>query len=359
MVASAEPGGSADPPTTEAATVSAALVREIAEAVAAKLAPAAAPGPTVARLCALYGESPDATKLGAWATERGRIANYIVPVLGARDAIALTLRDIDDLRRSVEQLAPATRNRVLVRLTAILRWAAARGYLARYPLPRVKLEAENNERSTHRTHADALLIVQALRARGRHAIAALVATAFDAGLRRGEACRLRLSQLDHRDGVISLFAAETKGKQDRATPLTEWVSGLIDQVERPRGCPWVFPSGRGVPYNPRTVLRYYQEACEDAGLEAAPGERNVLHDCRAGGADQMIAAGTSVPDLMKMWGWRDYRTARRYLRRPARAVASAAAARLEAARRPPHRAPDDGVLQDVGATTPKVVEPGN
>lgn len=336
--------------------VSVEEARLIAAAVAAELR-ATTPGPTVARVLALYSESPSATELRAWDSERGRI-KHLARILGPRDAQALTLADLDDYRRARAEAAPGTRNRELVRLTAALRWAVDRGHLTRFPLPRVKLEEENNERSTHRTHEDALLIVQALRARGRHAIAALVATAFDAGLRRGEACRLRMSQLDHRDGVISLYASETKGKQDRATPLSSWTSGLIDQVERPRGCPWVFPSGRGRPYNPRTLLRYYQEACEEAGIEAAPGERNVLHDMRAGGADQQIEAGTSVPDLMKMWGWKDYRTARRYLRRPARAVAAAAAARLEAARHPPRKT-DHPSLQDVGETTPRIAHTGD
>lgn len=297
-------------------------------------------GPTVSRVLALYSESPTATELRAWNSERGRI-KHLVRILGARSASTLTLADVDDYRRARAEAAPGTRNRELVRLTAALRWATDRGHLARFPLPRLRLEHETEGRSTYRSEDDVRLIVTALRARGRHAIAALVATAFDGMLRRQEATRLRMSQLSHRDGTIALYAAETKAKRDRVTLLSAWAADMIDQVERPRGCPWVFPSSTGRPYNARTVLRYYQQACEDAGLEAAPGERNWLHDMRAGGADQQVAAGTPIPDVMKLAGWKDYRTARRYLRRPARAVAIEAAARLEAKRRPPKSAPMD------------------
>jgi integrase len=153
------------------------------------------------------------------------------------------------------------------------------------------------------------------------------------------AALLRWDQLDVRGGTISLLAAETKGKRDRATILSAWASSMILNTRRVPGSPYVFCSRRGKPYNPRTLLRHYQEAADEAGVEAAPGERPIFHHTRSGFGDAQVALGTPVPDVMAMAGWRDYRTMQRYLRRPAKAIAAAARARLEAARRGPRQAP--------------------
>lgn len=325
-------------------------VERIAAAVARRLGEKSGGGPAVADVIARYLESSDFLGLADTKSERGRAA-HVVRVLGSRDASTLSLLDIDELRKRLADKSPATRNRVVVRLTAALRWAADRGLIPRYPLPRVRLEDERNVRRTYRSEEDVKRVVQALQSKGRHVIAAIVATAYDSGMRRGEVVRLQLDQVDHVDGVVYLHAAETKGKRDRAVPLSAWASALILSLERPPNCPWAFPSRRAIPYYARTVLRYYQEACAEAGVAAARGERNVFHHLRSGFADRQVELGTPVPHLMEIGGWKDYRTVQRYLRRPGAAVAMEARARLEASRRRgPKRAPlntrDEKVIPD-------------
>lgn len=327
--------------------------RQLLEAVRQRLALGVTPtvsAVTVRNLCSMYTGSPEATGLAAWATERGRIS-HLVEVLGDCSAAALTLRDLDSYRRARWNAAPATRNREIVRLTAILRWGVDRGHLAAFPLPRVKLEPEHNQRSTHLAEVDVRAIVSALRARGRHAVAALVATAYDGGLRRAEACRLTFEQIDMKDRVISLLARHTKGKRPRAAPLSAWAADLIQQL--PRG-EFVFASSRGRPFHPRTVLRYYQQAVGEAGIAAAPGERVWLHDLRAGFADKQVELGTKVSHVMELAGWRDYRTMRRYLRKPPRAIAAGAAALLDASRRPPKRA-RIGTASEISSESKKIL----
>jgi integrase len=215
----------------------------------------------------------------------------------------------------------------VVRLGAVLRWSSDRKLIPSFPLPRLKPEPENNERSTHLTDVDAKRIVDAC---PNPVIAAMVATAFDSGLRRSELCRLRRDQIDMSNGIITVLAKETKGKRGRATVLSGWASDLIAAL--PPAPPWVFPSRFGRPYNPRTVLRLFQEAAREAGVKAAPGERVWLHDLRSGFADQQVEIGTPISDVMKMAGWRDFRTAQRYLRRQTGKIASEAARRLDAKR---------------------------
>lgn len=316
---------------------SSALLERIAE----RLGVASIVDPVPVReVTKLYRASPEFHSLLDKVTELGRL-NTIDRILGDRDAVTLGLSDIDHLRtvRRDEGMKPSTRNREAVRLAKALRWAAERGHLPAYPLPRMRAEPERNERSTCRTEEDIIAIVAAAKAKGRHVIAAIIATASDSGLRRREACKLRLEQTDERDGVILVPAPVTKAQRARVTPLSDWAANLCRAIERPPGCPWVFPTKRGRPYHPRVVTKYYQEACEAAGIKAAHGEKNFFHDTRAFFADQQISVGTPMPHVMEMAGWQDYRTARRYMRRAARKIAIDAKARLEEHRRGPKRAP--------------------
>lgn len=316
------------------------LVERIAAAVAAQLGARPIEPVPVSEITKLYRASPEFHALTDKVTEVGRL-NTIDRILGDRDAVVLGLSDVDHLRtvRREEGMKPSTRNREAVRLAKALRWGAERGHIPAYPLPRMRAEPERNERSTYRSEEDIVAIVTAAKAKGRHVIAAIIATAYDSGLRRREACKLRVEQLDERDGVIAVPAPDTKAQRARATPLSDWATELIRAVPRPPGCPWVFPTKRGRHYHPRVVTKYYQEACELAGIKAAPGEKNFFHDTRAGFADNQIAVGTHMQHVMEMAGWQDYRTARRYMRRAARKIAIDAKARLEEHRRGPQRAP--------------------
>jgi integrase len=304
-------------------------IERIALAVAGRIGPArAASTATVATLCAAWCNSPEARALRAFKSELAR-CGHLSRLLGGIRAGAITMLDVDGyrLRREQQGASPATRNREVVRLGAVLRWAADRKIIPAYPLPRLKPEPERNERSTHLTDVDARRIVEEC---DNPVIAAMVATAFDSGLRRGELCVLRRDQLDITNGIITVYAGQTKAQRGRATVLSAWASDLIGAL--PPAPPWVFPSRFGRPYNPRTVLRLFQGAARAAGVKAAPGERVWLHDLRSGFADQQVEIGTPVSDVMKMAGWRDFRTAQRYLRRQSGKIAADAARRLDAAR---------------------------
>jgi integrase len=284
---------------------------------------------TVGALLSAWCTSPEARGLKSHDSEVARAA-HLKRLLGTLCAAAITMLDVDRYRqvREKEGASPATRNREVVRLGAILRWAADRKIIPAYPLPRLKPEPERNERSTHLTDVDVRRIVEELEP--YPVVAAMVATAFDSGLRRAELCKLRRDQCDFTNGVITVYAVDTKGQRTRSTVLSSWASELIEAI--PPCPPWVFPSRLGRPYHPRTVLRLFQDAAKRAGVKAAPGERVWLHDLRSGFADQQVEIGTSIADVMKMGGWRDFRTAQRYLRRQSGKIASDAARRLDASR---------------------------
>lgn len=315
-------------------------VEQIAAAVAERLGFGEDPSTiTVREISALYELSPEFLALKAVKTERGRL-RHLIEILGGRRASRLSLVDIDEYRtlrrgqpgRRGKTVQAATRNREVVRLGAMLKWAAERGYIRKCPLPRLKMEPEENERSTSRTDADMEKIVAAAKEMGRPVIAAIIATSYDSGLRKGEVCRIAASQFDFSSGTILLHAKQTKGKRGRTTILSSWAERLIRSLP-PHSSPFMFVTRLGKPYHPRTVLRYYQEACERAGIAAAEGETNWFHDTRSGFADTQLSLCTPTDDVMLMAGWKDKRTMERYVRRQHNEHVIAARARLEKARR--------------------------
>ncbi len=331
-------------------------LRRLLEAVQAKLAQDASKSATVREIWEQYAESPEATALRSWNTERGR-GVHLVRLLGTGGAQQLTLVHVDDYRkqratepgRRKETLTtPASRNREVVRLVRVLNWAVERKLLDTNPLDGAPLEPEENTRRTSIEAPDLDRLQPAcLDHRPDRRIGltlwAMVATKFDSGLRRSELCRLRRVQLRAKDGTIELHQRDTKARKGRVTILSSRAAEAIRSMPRDvrfAESPFVFLTTRGKPYHPRTFLRMFQEAAAAAGLEAAEGERIWAHDLRAGFAGQCLDAAIPERDIMDMGGWSTREVFDRYHRRRGAVAVARARARLEEARKGPKSATD-------------------
>lgn len=321
-------------------------IRVLAEALMQQAGPRATI--TVAELVTRYVLSPELMGLRSYKDEVGRL-KHVVRLLGPRVAALLSLLDVDEYRcaRMVEPgcrrgrlTMPATRNREVIRLLAMLGWAAERKLMPSNPIAGAALEPEDNQRRTTRSLEDLEAVVDEL----PQVIAAIVATKATSGLRRAEVVRLRKDQLERTAGRISLHHLDTKTRKPRVTILSEWASLLIAALPE-TDSPFVFPSLKTLrPFHPRWVLTLYQRACRKAGVAAAEGEANWLHDCRSHFIDEQLELGTPERDIRDMTGHSHLNTSafERYVRRRRQFGAVAAAKALldhrHAARRGPHRA---------------------
>lgn len=211
---------------------------------------------------------------------------HLGPFFGERAAASITKALAEEYRdkrrgqntRRGKPPAPATINRELAALRALLNWATEQRppMLRHNPLTNLHLEEENNVRQSklgHEAELDLLL------AECSPLVAALVLVAIDSGLRRLEVMRLRWDQIDPETRFVRLPGARTKNKRPRHPILSR--RALAAVWDLPRNGEFVFANPkRKKPYNPRHLYGLYKKAVKASGLQGVEGESIVLHTLR-------------------------------------------------------------------------------
>jgi integrase len=132
---------------------------------------------------------------------------------------------------------------------------------------------------------------------------------------------LELTHTQHIDWAAELAFLDpfaTKGKDRRIFPWgkipelremmlaqREWIREV--EVEREMVIPWLFPRPNGKKASRWVLRRTWKEACKTAGV---PGAR--VHDFRRTACRNIVRAGNTLDDAMKLVGWKRRATAERY-----------------------------------------------
>ena len=156
----------------------------------------------------------------------------------------------------------ATLNREIGLLKRMLNHAEREGYINTNPIARVRLEAENNVR--HNVIDDDRFTE--LHNSADQWFRPILRIAFDTGMRRSEILSLRWSQVNLKEGTITLEAKDTKTASARLIPLTGCVREVFAQQPKVLGASeYVFANPRtGRPYSEvKTALK---RACDKVGL---------------------------------------------------------------------------------------------
>jgi site-specific recombinase XerD len=271
-----------------------------------------------------YVKSVEFKKLRSKQTEEGRIRLHILRLLGDEPVMEVRgkipgYRDtratevIDNKRK--QKTTPATRNREVIRISAMCTWGVAEKMIPSHPLLGIAMEDENNERKTSPTRDDIYQLLFVARIR----LKAMIATTFWGGFRKMEVCLLPLKQVQWDDGLIVLHADQTKTREGRVTIFpdmaSKWVREYLDEREAEGiESPYLFCTSSGRPVSGRNVLRDYQDAWDRAGLVAADGERPWFHDLRAGFVGDQLELGTPEKVIMEMTGHSTHDAFDRYVR---------------------------------------------
>ena len=131
-------------------------------------------------------------------------------------------------RQADRVLSPASINRSLQLLRAILNWAVAREYLDRSPFRRgsetlIRLFREDNKRRRRISEDEEQRLLDA----APPLLRAMIITALDTGMRRGEMLALRFSDIDWADQTITYEAQPRKAARRRRSRLQHFASGLF------------------------------------------------------------------------------------------------------------------------------------
>lgn len=218
-------------------------------------------------------------------------------------------------------LSGSTVRNVLNPLQAIYRRALSRDRVATNPTTGIELPRDDEARDRIASPEEAERLLRALPAADR----ALWATAFYAGLRRGELCALRWSDVDLGAGDIHVEQAwdQYEGAQDpksdagrRVVPLLAALRDYLDEHKIATGRDGddlVFGRGASDPFVPSTVRNRARAAWEKVNdeererAEKHGGKPDLLapitlHECRHTFASMLIHAGVNPKAIQEFMG---------------------------------------------------------
>jgi len=198
-----------------------------------------------------------------------------------------------------KKLAGSTLNRDLACLKTIVHRAILNRMIDRNPIMGVK---KFKEYSRNRTLGREEFI-EFLRHCPPH-LDSIARLAYTTGMRCGEILGLRWDQVDFKNGVILLEAADTKTQEKREVPLTEELVGILQRTPRTLGCPNVFTfRGKAI----GTVKTAFMKACRMAGIEDFH-----FHDLRHCAITNFRKAGVPDTVIMSISGHKTYAVFRKY-----------------------------------------------
>jgi len=135
----------------------------------------------------------------------------------------------------------------------------------------------------------------------------LLMLVYSAGLRVGEAVRLKKEHIDLSRKTIIVFG---KGRKERYTLLSDSVCHLIKDYYAAFDIEtWIFP---GAKKNHHLSVRSAQRICEDALHSAGINKGASIHSLRHTFATHLLENGTDIRYIQELLGHGSIRTTERY-----------------------------------------------
>jgi integrase len=155
-------------------------------------------------------------------------------------------------------------------------------------VPYILMLKENNVRKGFFEYEELL----ALKANLPDHLKPVVTFAYSTGWRRSEILVLEWSQVDLREGTVTLEPGETKNDEGRTLYMEPELLEIMRELQSKRrlGCPYVFHlDGKKI----QSFRKTWKSACQKAGIPGMP-----FHDFRRTAIRNMIRAG--IPERVAM-----------------------------------------------------------
>lgn len=200
---------------------------------------------------------------------------------------------------------PATVNRLI----ATLKHCIHKGYqwemLSEETLKRirqVKLLEENNRRLRYLSKEECQTLINTCQGNTK----AIVITALNTGMRKGEILNLRWDNVDLKHGFILLNQDQTKNSERKELPINDTLRGVLQGLTRRLDIPYVFyGNATAKPY--QDVKRSFHTALRRAGIKDFH-----FHDLRHTFASHLIMAGVDITTVSRLLGHKSLTMTLRY-----------------------------------------------
>jgi len=246
----------------------------------------------------------------------------IAPFFGSLRLSAVTVSKVLEFKASLlaeKDLADGTRNQYLQQARAVLRYAVHAGYLASSPTDRTRglmIRVRKAKLAPPiATTQDVGRLLEAVAEVAREldlpSYPALFATAAYTGMRRGELCGLRWSDIDLGRRLITVrnsHAGPTKSGRERMVPIPSPLLPILKawKLEQDQGAALVFPNDRAGSWGAEEMhskdsaarlARHLAEACKRARLPVIR-----FHDLRHTFASHYAMSGGNLLTLQRILG---------------------------------------------------------
>ncbi|HUO04420.1 MAG TPA: site-specific integrase [Candidatus Binataceae bacterium] len=229
--------------------------------------------------------------------------NRLLDRFGGRRADSVTADEVERWRADLlAAKAPATVNRNLALLRAIMRRGARDRRIAAAAIPEIKLLKENNFRVRYLSDVEEHRLLAALPVRLRP----LVIAAIHTGMRRGELLNLKWQDVDFVSGTI--FVSRSKSGEGRRIPMSPTARDTLEAmrgkrrarrhlqvVDRRNASPYVFTAPRGG--MEMNLARSWYPALERAELDDLR-----FHDLRHTFASRLVMMGVPLYEVQTLLG---------------------------------------------------------
>lgn len=206
--------------------------------------------------------------------------------------------------RKDEGAAPATVNRELQSLRNLFNMAVKWGKLQKNPMAEVKLfkEPPGKDRILSEQEEDRLLEYVRSNKKSQH-LEAIIITALNTGMRKGEILNLKRSRVDFKSRYI--IVEETKNGETRKIPMNKQLTTILKNVkDKTRSSEYVF-SVNGNPYG--DIKTGWWKALEEAKIE-----NFRFHDLRHTFGSRLGMAGVDIKTIQELMGHKDIKMTMRY-----------------------------------------------
>ena len=251
-------------------------------------------------------------KLGGIAHKDGILRNHLLPMLGTKPLDAISLEDVQRLKRALGDRVPKTVNNVLTVLSTLLKKAVEWGVVEHVPCAiRLLKTSQGSVEFYDFNEYDRL--IQAAHALDSTTLVCVL-LGGDAGLRSGEMRALRWRDVNQDTKQVCVerndwrgHVSTTKGGRLRHVPMTTRLAFALRDHRHLRG-PLVLTGSDGGRLSESAVVVRVRRAARQAGLE-----NTGPHILRHTFCSHLAMRGAPARAIQELAGHRDLMTTQRYM----------------------------------------------
>jgi integrase/recombinase XerD len=211
---------------------------------------------------------------------------------------SVTIHDVEKFREyRLKQVKPGTVNITLGVLRAAFQWAEEHAYTEKNPFAIKHLKVRLDKKIPRALTPGEIETFFNCEMDSYHR--AVFSFVLSTGARRSELARLRWDDVDF--SSRTLYFRNTKGRKDRAIPITVELAHLLHSI--PKENELVFR------YNPSWYTHLFEIYRDKAGI----GNHLTLHSLRHTSATELLRSGISIYTVQKLLGHSSLSVTERYL----------------------------------------------